>query len=52
VIEFTATLLVENTNVGDYNNTGWDLVSNLTGSVAAAVGIRIFDKAGAKPSAA
>ena len=36
VIEFTATLLVPETNVGGYVNTGWDLVSNLTGSVVAA----------------
>lgn len=44
VIEFTATLLVENTNVGDYNNTGWDLVSNLTGCVIAAIAIRLFGR--------
>jgi uncharacterized membrane protein YjdF len=37
IIEFVATLLVENTNVGDYNNTGWDLVSNGIGAVTAAV---------------
>ncbi len=36
VIEFTATLLVPETNVGGYVNTGWDLVSNLTGTVIAA----------------
>jgi len=35
VIEFAATLLVERTNVGGYENTGWDLVSNLVGIVAA-----------------
>ncbi len=35
VIEFTATLLVPETNVGGYVNTGWDLVSNLTGTVIA-----------------
>ncbi|MBI5757402.1 MAG: DUF2238 domain-containing protein, partial [Planctomycetales bacterium] len=29
VIEFTATLLVPETNVGGYVNTGWDWVSNL-----------------------
>ncbi len=37
IIEFVATLLVENTNVGDYNNTGWDLVSNAVGAITAAV---------------
>ena len=36
VIEFTATLLVPETNVGGYVNTGWDLVSNLTGTTIAA----------------
>lgn len=36
VIEFTATLLVPETNVGGYVNTGWDLVSNLTGTTVAA----------------
>ena len=34
VIEFTATLFME-TNVGDYQNTGWDLVANLTGALVA-----------------
>ena len=42
IIEFTATLLVPETNVGGYINTGWDLVSNLTGSVAAALLIFLF----------
>ncbi len=37
VIEFAATLLVPETNVGGYVNTGWDLVSNLVGSTLAAV---------------
>ncbi|TAH38216.1 MAG: DUF2238 domain-containing protein [Planctomycetota bacterium] len=37
VVEFTATLLVPETNVGGYANTGWDLVANLTGCVVAAV---------------
>lgn len=42
VIEFAATLLMENTNVGGYQNTGYDLISNLTGSAiaAAAIGLR------------
>ncbi len=31
VVEFTTTLLVPETNVGDYHNTGWDLVANLAG---------------------
>ncbi len=41
VIEFVATLLVPNTNVGGYVNTGWDLVSNLVGTAAAAVWLRL-----------
>jgi len=35
VIEFAATLLVPETNVGGYLNTGWDLVSNLVGVTTA-----------------
>ena len=35
VIEFAATLLVPETNVGGYLNTGWDLVANLVGAAAA-----------------
>ncbi len=41
VIEFAATLLVPKTNVGGYMNTGWDLVSNLVGAIAAAVWMRM-----------
>ena len=40
VVEFAATLLVPETNVGGYINTGWDLVSNLIGAVLAALAIR------------
>lgn len=40
VIEFIAVLTIPNTNVGGYENTGWDLVSNLVGCVAAALIIR------------
>lgn len=40
VVEFIATLTLPETNVGGYTNTGWDLVSNLAGCVAAAVAIR------------
>lgn len=36
VVEFAATLMTD-TNVGGYVNTGWDLVSNMTGAVLAAV---------------
>jgi hypothetical protein len=32
VLEFAATLLVPETNVGGYLNTGWDLVANMVGA--------------------
>jgi hypothetical protein len=35
VIEFAATRIIPDTNVGDYVNTGWDLVANLVGVVVA-----------------
>ena len=35
VVEFAATMLVPETNVGGYENTGWDLVSNLVGVLLA-----------------
>lgn len=41
VVEFAATRIMPETNVGGFENTGWDLVSNLVGSVAAAVLVRI-----------
>lgn len=39
VVEFAATQLLPSTNVGGYENTGWDLVFNLFGCVAAACAI-------------
>lgn len=36
VVEFLATIMLPGTNVGGYENTGWDLVANLVGSVTAA----------------
>lgn len=44
IIEFFATLLIENTNVGGYINTGWDLVFNLLGSLITATVIYIASK--------
>lgn len=41
VVEFIATLILPRTNVGDYRNTGWDLVSNLAGCLAAAAWIAL-----------
>jgi hypothetical protein len=42
LIEFSATLLMAETNVGGYLNTGWDLVANFVGAAGAAtvIGIR------------
>jgi hypothetical protein len=42
VIEFFAVMLLPETNVGDYENTGWDLVANLVGAGTAATTIRII----------
>lgn len=44
VIEFAATLLVPETNVGGYLNTGWDLVANLFGATVAVTAILISDR--------
>jgi hypothetical protein len=41
VLEFAATLLVPEVNVGGYYNTGWDLVSNLVGSSLAVSAIAL-----------
>jgi hypothetical protein len=37
IIEFFAVLNLDNTNVGGYYNTGWDLVSNLIGCLIASI---------------
>ncbi len=37
VVEFLAVLTLPRTNVGGYENTGWDLVANLVGCILAAV---------------
>ena len=42
IVEFVATLMLEETNVGGYVNTGWDLVANLAGGLVAAFAIRAF----------
>lgn len=44
VLEFIAVLTIPNTNVGGYENTGWDMVSNLVGTAIAAVVIRLTAK--------
>jgi hypothetical protein len=45
VVEFIAVLAIPNTNVGGYENTGWDLVANLCGVISAALLIRFSSKA-------
>lgn len=44
VVEFVATLLVPETNVGGYENTGWDLVANAIGAMVAAGLIWKFER--------
>lgn len=44
VVEFAATLLVPETNVGGYLNTGWDLVANLVGAILATALIVVLDR--------
>lgn len=44
VIEFAATLLVPETNVGGYVNTGWDLVANTVGAVLAGAAILLKNR--------
>lgn len=41
VIEFFAVMILPQTNVGDYENTGWDLVANLCGATITALTIRV-----------
>lgn len=44
VLEFAATLLLPQTNVGGYLNTGWDLVANLFGVTLAATLIWLYER--------
>lgn len=44
IIEFIAVLAIPETNVGGYENTGWDLVANMAGCVIAALLIRFGTK--------
>jgi hypothetical protein len=46
IIEFTAVLIMPETNVGGYRNTGWDMVSNAVGSVLAILWLRNFHRRG------
>lgn len=42
IVEFTATQIMDKTNVGDYENNAWDLVFNMAGALITAGLIRIF----------
>jgi hypothetical protein len=44
VVEFFATRLMPRTNVGGYENTGWDLVANMTGAIIAATAIWVGER--------
>jgi hypothetical protein len=46
MVEFIATRLLPETNIGDYENTGWDLVANFAGSLVAAALIRFYGRRG------
>ncbi|QDV10018.1 hypothetical protein Poly30_55790 [Planctomycetes bacterium Poly30] len=49
IVEFIAVLTIPETNVGGYENTGWDLVANAVGATVAAVLIRVADSKGRAP---
>lgn len=52
VIEFIATRIMPETNVGGFVNTGWDLVSNLVGCVLAGLLVRAgWDLGWTRPAA-
>lgn len=53
VVEFIATRILPETNVGGYENTGWDLVANLVGCMLAATGLYLWPRrpGDANPSA-
>jgi len=44
VMEFIATRIMPHTNVGGFENTGWDLVSNMVGCILAMILIRLTHK--------
>ncbi len=41
IVEFIITRIVPDTNIGGYENTSWDLVSNLVGATVAAIALRL-----------
>jgi len=52
VVEFAATLLIPETNVGGYFNTGWDLVANFVGATVSVSLIRAGSRKGSPSEAA
>jgi len=46
LVEFVAVLTIPETNVGGYENTGWDLVANAAGAFLAVLAIRARDLVG------
>jgi len=48
VVEFIATLVMPETNVGGYENTGWDLVANTVGCLIAVALIHAWSDGGSK----
>jgi len=50
VVEFINTRLVPETNVGGYENTGWDLTANLVGAAIAATAIHLTHRRSNRPT--
>lgn len=50
VVEFVTTLVVKDTHVGGYDNTGWDLVSDLLGALVAGAVLHRSSARGDRPS--
>ena len=40
MVEFLITRVVPDTNIGEFENTGWDLVANTVGAAVAAIWVR------------
>ena len=40
MVEFLITRVVPDTNIGEFENTGWDLVANTVGAALAALWVR------------
>lgn len=50
MIEFGATVAHAGTHVGGYDNTGWDLVSNTLGALAAATALEVTRRTQPRPT--